>query len=243
MSASVPFTTPLASMAEQPGSRTGSLGVAMACGVALGTAIAVLEFAYYYPLVSSSHRLGGVALWSAFLTWSGESVILSMTVAFFERRGEPGALSALSGMLAAVLGSVAGVLLWQAFTHFVLREHFGMLLFRDHLGLAQPVNWPGTVLYHVWMLLIFGGLTIGVYSSRQRHARMLEGLRTTELRRERSQQALAQVRLAGLRSRVNPEFVFDTLTKLERLYQTDVAAAERLLEELIVFLREAKEAR
>jgi sensor histidine kinase YesM len=86
---------------------------------------------------------------------------------------------------------------------------------------------------------LFGGLAAAVYSSRQRHARMLGALRAAELSRETSQRGLAEARLAALQARVDPEFIFQTLTKLEQLYEADPPGADRLLEELIVFLRGA----
>lgn len=204
-------------------------------GMLLGVSIAVLEFAYYYPLAPD--KLGVLSLVSAFLTWCGEGALLALTVALFERWKAPTLLGARHLALAVTIGSVAGVLVWQAFTQFVLRERFGIWLFRDHLG--QPANWAGTVLYHVWLMLVFGGLAAAVYASRQRHARMLDVLRAAELSRETSQRGLAEAKLAALQTRINPEFIFQTLTKLEQLYEADPLAADRLLEELIVFLRGA----
>jgi len=101
------------------------------------------------------------------------------------------------------------------------------------------VDWAGIAIYHVWLMLLFGGLAAAVYSSRQRHARMLEVLRAAELGRETSQRGLAEAGLAALQTRIDPEFLFQTLTKLEQLYEADPPAADRLLEELIVFLRGA----
>ena len=210
-----------------------------AYGLLLGASIAVLEFAYYYPLVSAPDKLGMLSLISAFLTWCGEGVLLALTVALFERWKAPAPLGARHLVLAVTLGSVAGVLVWQAFVQFVLRERFGVWVFRDHLGLGQPVNWAGTVLYHVWMMLLFGGLAAAVYSFRQRHERMLGMLRAAELSRETSQRGLAEARLAALRARIDPEFLFQTLNKLEQLYEADPPGADRLLEELIAFLRGA----
>jgi len=204
-------------------------------GMLLGVSISVLEFAYYYPLAPD--KLGGLSLISAFLTWCGEGVLLALTVALFERWGAPRPLGARQLALAVTIGSVAGVLAWQAFVQFVLRERFGIWLFRDHLG--QPVNWAGTVLYHIWLMLVFGGLAAAVYASRQRHARMLDVLRTAELSRETSQRGLADARLAALQARIDPEFLFQTLKKLEQLYEADPPGADRLLEELIAFLRGA----
>jgi sensor histidine kinase YesM len=88
-------------------------------------------------------------------------------------------------------------------------------------------------------MLLFGGLAAAVYSSRQRHARMLAVLRAAELSRETSQRGLAEARLAALQTRIDPEFLFQTLAKLEHLYEADPAGADRLLEGLIVFLRGA----
>jgi len=204
-------------------------------GMLLGVSIAVLEFAYYYPLAPG--KLGVLSLISAFFTWGGEGILLALTVALFERWKAPTLLDARHLVLAVTIGSVAGVLLWQAFTQLVLRERFGIWLFRDHLG--QPVNWAGTVLYHVWLMFVFGGLAAAVYSSRQRHARMLGVLRAAELGRESSQRGLAEARLAALQARIDPDFLFQTLTKLEQLYEADPPGADRLLEELIVFLRGA----
>jgi len=136
-----------------------------------------------------------------------------------------------------VVGSVAGVLAWQAFVNLVLRERFGIWVLRDFVG--QPVNWPVGVLYHVWLMLVFGGLAATVYSSRQRHARMLAVLRAAELDRETSQRRLAEARFAALQARIDPDFLLQTLTRLERLYEADPPEADRLLEELIVFLRGA----
>jgi sensor histidine kinase YesM len=68
---------------------------------------------------------------------------------------------------------------------------------------------------------------------------MLTVLRAAELDRVSSQRKLAEARLAALQTRIDPEFIFQTLTKLEHLYESDTVGADRLLEELIVFLRTA----
>ncbi len=206
-------------------------------GLLLGVSIAVLEFAYYYPLVSTSDKLGVGLLFSLLLSWCGEGVLLTLTVGLFELREAPRPLGARQLALAVVVGSIAGVLAWQAFVQLVLRERFGFWVLRDFVG--QPVNWAGIAIYHVWLMLLFGGLAAAAYSSRQRHARMLGVLRAAELNRETSQRGLAEARLDALQTRVDPEFLFQTLTKLEQLYEADPPGADRLLEELIVFLRRA----
>jgi hypothetical protein len=206
-------------------------------GLLLGASIAVLELAYYYPLVSTPEKLRVVLLGSLLFTWCGDAVLLALTVALFERWKAPRLLTARQLALAVAIGSVAGVLAWEGLVQFVFRERFGILLFVDYVG--QPVTLAGVVLYHTWLIFVFGGLAAAVYASRQRHARMLAVLRAAELSRETSQQRLAAARLAALHTRIDPKFLFQTLTKLEQLYETDPSGADRLLEELIVFLRRA----
>jgi LytS/YehU family sensor histidine kinase len=88
-------------------------------------------------------------------------------------------------------------------------------------------------------MLFFGGLAAAVYASRRRRARMLAALRAAELGRATSQQRLAEARLASLQARVEPDFLLQTLTRLEQSYEADPHAADRLLDELIAFLRGA----
>lgn len=206
-------------------------------GMLLGTSIALLEFAYYYPLVSTPDRLGAGSLLSSLLTWCGEGVLLALTVGVFERREAPRLLNARQLALAVVVGAVLGVLAWQAFVQLVLRAQFGIWLFRDHLG--QSIDGPGIALYHSWLTLFFGGLAAAVHLSRQRHARVLAVLRAAELDRETTQRRLAEARLAALEAKIDPDFLFKTLAKLEQLYEADPPGADRLLEELIAFLRSA----
>jgi LytS/YehU family sensor histidine kinase len=68
---------------------------------------------------------------------------------------------------------------------------------------------------------------------------MLAALRAAELGRASLQQRLAEARLATLQARVDPDFLFQTLARLEQSYEADPDAADRLLDELIAFLRTA----
>jgi hypothetical protein len=206
-------------------------------GLLLGASIAVLEFAYYYPLVSTSGERGAGLLASLLISWCGEGVLLASIVGFFEWRWVPRPLGVPRLALAVAIGSIAGVLGWQVFVQLVLRERFGFWLLRDFSG--QPVSLASIALYHVWLMLLFGGLAAAVVASGQRHARMLAALRAAELERETSQRRLAEAQLSALEARIDPEFLFQTLSKLEQLYEADPQGADSLLEDLIVFLRKA----
>jgi signal transduction histidine kinase len=204
-------------------------------GALLGACIALLEFAYYYALVPTAERPGMLA--SLLLSWGGEGAVLGVTLGFIEARSAPRPLGAGALALGVAFAATAGVLAWQAFIHVVLRGGLGLWLLRDYVG--QPVDLASVALYHMWLMLLFGGLAAAVYGSRQRHARMLAALRAAELARETSQRRLAEAQLAGLRARIDPESLFETLARLERMYEADPPGADRLLEDLIASLRAA----
>lgn len=205
-------------------------------GLLLGAAIAILDFAHYISITA----LDIAGLWplAAILAeWCGEGALLALIVALVERSLHPRDLNAWQWTLTVLIGSFTAVLIWQSFAVIVLRDGLGVMLFRDHLG--APVLWLRGVFYHGWLLLFFGGLAAAVYASERRRARMLAALHAAELGRVTSQQRLAEARLASLQARVDPDFLLETLTRLERSYETDPGAADRLLDELIAFLRGA----
>jgi hypothetical protein len=206
-------------------------------GFVLGVAIATLNFAHYFLLTAAPHDIGFVAFVLLLLEWCGEGMLLALTLGLAERWKSPRELGAWQLALAVVVGAVAAALIWQAFTLIVLRDGLGILLFRDHLG--APVIWIRGVFFQCWLLLFFGGLAAAVYASRRWRAHMLFALRTAELGRATSQRRLAEARLASLQARIDPDYIFQTLTKLEQSYEADPYAADRLLDELIVFLRGA----
>jgi len=207
------------------------------CGFLLGAAIAILEFAYYFPLMSAPHLLGIHSFVSLLLAWCGEGVLLALTVGLVERWVSPRELRTWQLALAVAAGVFAGVLIWQVFIQFVLPDQLGFRSFFDQVG--QPTVWMGAVLYHGWMMFFFGGLAAALYASQRRRARMLFALRAAELGRATSQQRLAEARLASLQARVEPDFLLQTLSGLEQSYEADPDAADRLLDELIAFLRGA----
>jgi hypothetical protein len=206
-------------------------------GIVLCAVIVALEFAYYFPLVSVRGELGLDSLVSLLMTWGGECILLALIVGAVERWMSPRELRAWELAVIVAAGSFAAALIWNVFGDFVLRDRLGLKLFVDHVG--QPVAWGARVFYHSWLMFFFGGLAAAVHASLRRRARMLAALRAAELARAASQQQLAEVTLGSLRARIDPDFLFSTLTRLEGLYETDFAAADRLLDEVITRLRSA----
>jgi hypothetical protein len=83
------------------------------------------------------------------------------------------------------------------------------------------------------------GLFIAAAEVVQRRALTNEAIRVTQ----RDQAALArdvlESRLAAMQAQVEPQFLFDTLVDIERLYQRDLGAAAANLDRLITYLRVA----
>jgi len=210
-----------------------------ACGFALGAAITLLEFAYYAPLVSTESGRSIESLLSSLVVWCGESTLFAIVVTAAERWARPHELRAPWLALTVAASVVISVLAWHAFTHFVLRDELGMRLFPDHVG--QPGGLMGAgmgaVMYHTWLMFVFGGLACAAYASQRRYARVIASLRAAELARATSQRQLAETNLAALEARIDPDSIMGTLTRLEHLYTVDPESAERVLDELIVFLR------
>jgi len=215
-------------------------------GFLLGGAIATLQtggassgwtidFVHYFPVVSAPDEIGLSSFVSSLLVWCGEGILLALGVGLAQRWVRPLELRAWQLALTVVVGAVAAVLIWQAFTLVVLRDALGVRLVRDHVGTS--VIWIEGVLYHSWLMLFFGGLAMAVYGSQCWRARRLAELREAELGTARSQQRLSEARLVSLEKIVDPDYMFQTLIRLEQLYEADPAAAGRLLDELIAFLR------
>jgi hypothetical protein len=98
---------------------------------------------------------------------------------------------------------------------------------------------PDRYLYGLWQLCFWGSVGAVLHASSQRQSRVARLLRSRELERLCSERDLAQTRLAALQAQIEPEFVLSSLSEVERLYQRDPGTADRVLDALIRFLREA----
>jgi hypothetical protein len=94
-------------------------------------------------------------------------------------------------------------------------------------------------LYGLWQFAFWGsvGALLHAYTSRQSQG--AAALRAGALDRMRSENELANAQLAALHAHVEPEFLLGALDRIEALYGRDAARADRALDALIGFLREA----
>jgi len=64
-------------------------------------------------------------------------------------------------------------------------------------------------------------------------------LRTAQVEGAQLARQTLESKLQTMQARVEPEFLFDTLVEVQQLYETDVRRADRILDQLIVYLRAA----
>ena len=95
---------------------------------------------------------------------------------------------------------------------------------------------------YIWtyiVLLSFTGLLAVLYIDRRRALRMAARVHAAQLERTEHNQRVLESRLQAMQARVEPEFLFETLAQVRRLYAENPALAERILEDLITYLRAA----
>jgi hypothetical protein len=94
-------------------------------------------------------------------------------------------------------------------------------------------------IYSAMSWLMFGGLATFVYADRKRAGSTRERLGRAQLERTRRAKRMIESRLTAMQSRVEPQFLFNTLTQVRGLYESNPARAEILLDDLITYLRSA----
>ncbi len=87
-------------------------------------------------------------------------------------------------------------------------------------------------------LMICGFLAAGYYF-RRRGGQRTAALRSAQLEGAQLARQTLESKLQTMRARVEPEFLFDTLVEVQRLHETDERRADRILDQLIVYLRAA----
>jgi hypothetical protein len=78
-----------------------------------------------------------------------------------------------------------------------------------------------------------------IYYHRRRALRRIAALQRVQVRRAELARRAFEVRLQAMQARVEPQLLFNTLAQVERMYDTDAARGDRMLDDLIVYLRAA----
>ncbi len=197
--------------------------------IALGTS----EMLNTYPLLNDSPD-ARIGLWAIYMLGS-QTLMLSVAVAL---------ITAVQVWIdhrtwRTIVIGIAVVA--TALTTSALRAYqgataiFGLAgTFGDNLSSGDQ---RGLFLYCLWLAITFSGLLAIAYESQMRSERINEALLKTRLDSESVERNTLESKLNVLKARVEPEFLFDVIARVESLYETNALVAERLLEDMIDFLR------
>jgi hypothetical protein len=92
---------------------------------------------------------------------------------------------------------------------------------------------------HASHAFVVFGLVTCVYVSHRWAAHRTGALRAIQLDHAKMEKRLLESRLAAMQAQVEPGFLRETLERVERTYETDATTADRMLRDLIVYLRAA----
>jgi LytS/YehU family sensor histidine kinase len=85
--------------------------------------------------------------------------------------------------------------------------------------------------------LAWGGLIALVYFKHRRDAELAAALHDAQLASMEQQKEALESDLQLMQAQIEPQFLFNTLQRIRDLYETDPASADRMLENLILYLR------
>jgi hypothetical protein len=207
------------------------LGRGLAGGIVGGLLIAALEFAALRDSVPSSMLAQLTWLLRLSVQWSLGALPVGLAIGILERRSRSHPPSAQGYAIAIIVGAVAGAVVVTLYIQLV-----------DPISQTShgfEMEWPNIFLYALWQFVFWGSIGAILHASNLRQKRSAIALRVGELERLRSERRLAEAQLEALHAQIEPEFVLSTLGAGERLYERDPAAADRALDALIQFLREA----
>jgi hypothetical protein len=107
-----------------------------------------------------------------------------------------------------------------------------MMLLDDDMDMS---GWPSIFT----RFAIVAGLLVIVGEFHRAEIRSLDAMRAADANRAALEQQTLQARLKTLEAQIEPHFLFNTLANLRRLYETDAAAGEAMLERLMRYLEVA----
>ena len=103
----------------------------------------------------------------------------------------------------------------------------------------HPTFFPRASAYRFLEWLILGGTATFVYTHRRRARLARARMDAAELDRAHTAKRTLESRLQAMQARVEPQFLFNTLAQVRDLYRASAARGERMLDELIAYLRAA----
>jgi histidine kinase len=140
---------------------------------------------------------------------------------------------------AVVAAALIGMLLGAAHTHLIwdaFRNPSEVIIAKSQVN---PWVLYTQQLYLVIEAILIGSLATYLYADRRETQKMAQRLHDASLRRAAQAKAMLESELQAMQARVEPRFLFNTLAKVQELYERDATPADRMLDDLIVYLRAA----
>ncbi|HTS20881.1 MAG TPA: histidine kinase [Casimicrobiaceae bacterium] len=93
--------------------------------------------------------------------------------------------------------------------------------------------------YFFFEWLVLGGIATFIYTDRRRARAARARMHAAEIERAQAAKRTLESRLQAMQARVEPQFLFNTLAQVRDLYRASAERGERMLDELIAYLRAA----
>ena len=158
------------------------------------------------------------------------SLLLAFVVADRVAEGDPHRRAPY--VWAVLIGAAAGMALALPTVNLLGRA----------LGIEGFEGPPPTVWFYAYMtcdMVLIAGAAVWVILDRRRAASARKRMHEAELDRIAAERRSLQSDLRAMQARVEPQFLFNTLTQLGALYREDAPRGERMLDSLIGYLRAA----
>ncbi len=168
------------------------------------------------------------ASFEAFINWFLMAAVIVTIISACEVFLRPGWRRAIVQAVSLVTGPLVYAY-WIGISPWLTVQYF-------RLGL-DDLN--ALFMYIVWLGWAMAALLSGFYVAHGMARAAAAALRRAQLERERTQQRLLEARLQVLEAQVEPRFLFDALSRIQRLYEVDVTRADLVLDDLIAYLRAA----
>ncbi|MBS0579249.1 MAG: hypothetical protein JSR36_08315 [Proteobacteria bacterium] len=118
-------------------------------------------------------------------------------------------------------------------------------LLRQVLGIHPPAGGVTSAVVKEWVwfgadiqtVILLGGIGFIAFYNRRSVERILQNVRSAELKRVRLENELIESRLATAQAQVDPRTLFESLARIRNLYASSSPDADRALEDLIQSLR------
>jgi hypothetical protein len=203
--------------------RGAAIGMLWGVGVAASEALAL-------PFGQLDTTRGLVTLAPIIVSWMIEGMLLAAFALAIEPWLDKVWKVALAILVAALGTALLDQAIWRVTDSFGMHIEWRRLVGQDHQTLSS-------FLYIAWMTMFHGGLFIVACVIVSRTERGARALGDVEIARDRTQALLDDALLDSLRSHTDPAFLMRALAAVRDRYASADDAADRLLDQLVAFLR------